>query len=183
MILLSPDCLLFQLPNGERVPLSAAAISVELVGEASAQLDAEVVHHAAAAVFHHFQNDLGQTTVTAGEFSAALQQALQPFGLEMISDIPVATPPRHEADLRLLAAEAGKTELLFYPRLRDELRRLLGASPERLRFRGLRGCLKQLTGSRRWNPRCRHLEEQILNYLRQCLTAEAGRDHCLLVVE
>jgi tetratricopeptide (TPR) repeat protein len=58
-------------------------------------------------------------------------------------------------------------------RLRKELRQQLARSPRRLVFRGLRGCVKQLAGARRWSARCEKLQEQIIEYLRQCLTAES----------
>jgi hypothetical protein len=52
-----------------------------------------------------------------------------------------------------------------------------------VRFRGLRGCVKQLAGVRRWSPRCEHLQDQIVAYLRGCLTAETEQNQCALVVE
>ena len=183
MILLSSDCLLFQLADGESVPLSAEAISVELIGDATDSLDPEFVRHAAAAVFHYFKSDLERETVTVGEFSKALENVLRGFGLTVkhASENPPANI--HESDLGSLVAESGSAELLFFPRLRDELRSQLRSSPRLLRFRGLRGCVKQLAGSRRWGTRCRQLEDQIVAYLRQCFQAETGRDDCLLVVE
>ena len=178
MILLSSDCLLFQLADGESIPLSAEAISIELIGDASRSLSPEFVQDAAAAVFHYFKSELARDTVTVGEFSQALENVLRGFGLTVTrpSEIP-------EADLRHLAVESGTNELFFFPRLRDELRAQLRESPRQVRFRGLRGCVKQLAGSRRWSPRCRHLEEQILAYLRQCFSAETSQTDCLLVVE
>lgn len=184
MILLSSDCLLFQLADGESVPLSAEAISVELIGDATSALDPEFVRHAAAAVFHYFKADLERETVTVGEFSKALENVLRGFGLTVkhAGENPPAANI-HESDLGSLIAESGSAELLFFPRLRDELRTQLRQSPRLLRFRGLRGCVKQLAGSRRWGARCRRLEDQIVAYLRQCFHAETGRDDCLLVVE
>jgi hypothetical protein len=185
MIALASDYLLFQLSNGESVPLCLEAISVELVGKANVMFDAEFVRHATAAVFHHFRQDLNRVSVTVAEFSYALERVLRGFNLAAAPSEPA--PPSlakaGEADLRLLAAEAGKTELLFFPRLRDELRDQLRRSPQWLHFRGLRGCVKQLTGAHRWSPRCQDLQNQILNYLRQCLTAEHGQTSCTLVVE
>jgi len=178
MILLSSDCLLFQLADGESIPLSAEAISIELIGDVSRQLNPEFVQDAAAAVFHYFQNDLGRTSVTVGEFSQALENVLRGFGLTVTR--PAEIP---EADLRHLAVESGTNELFFFPRLRDELRAQLRQSPRQVRFRGLRSCVKQLAGSRRWSPRCKNLEEQILAYLRQCFRAETNQPDCLLVVE
>ena len=183
MILLAPDCLLIEFASGERVPCSAAAISVELFGEVPAQFDGELVHNAAAAVFHHFKNDLGQMSVTASEFSAAMKLTLNAFGLQLQPQITTeAAPQIPESDLRLLAVKSGKTDLLFYSCLREELRRLLGESPRQLRFCGLRGCVKQLAGNRRWSIRCQRLETQILAFLHQCLRAETKAADCTLVV-
>lgn len=178
MILLSSDCLLFQLADGESIPLSAEAISIELIGNASRALSPEFVQDAAAAVFHYFKHELARETVTVGEFSQALENVLRGFGLTVTR--PAEIP---EADLRHLAIESGTNELLFFPRLRDELRAQLRQSPRKVRFCGLRSCVKQLAGSRRWSARCRHLEEQILTYLHQCFQAETRQSDCLLVVE
>lgn len=181
MILLASDCLLFQLANGESVPVSVEALSVELVGEPADSLDAEFVRNAAAAVFHYFKTDQARIFVTVGEFSLALEKVLRGFGLTGSSQA-VAAPGNPEADLRLLAIESGKAELIFFPRLRNELRSQLRQSPQMLHFCGLRGCVKQLTGARRWSARCRSLQHQIVEYLRECLSAESGRDDCVLVV-
>lgn len=184
MILLASDCLLFQMPNGETIPFSATAISVELIGGKDGVYDIEFVRQVAGAVFHYFKNDLGRFMVTPAEFSDALEQALRNFGwhIESATTLPGAEA-NPESDLRLLAAEAGRTELLFFPRLRDELRSQLRQSPRVLRFRGLRGCVKQLAGARRWSPRCRHLHDRILDYLDSCLSAEGQKNQCLLLVK
>ena len=89
-----------------------------------------------------------------------------------------------DADLaRLVTEDSGSLELLFFPRLRDELRIRLRHSPKLVRFRGLRVCVKQLAGARRWSSRCERLQDQIVAYLRGCLTAETAQNECALVVE
>ena len=89
-----------------------------------------------------------------------------------------------QSDLRRLASgSAYGCELFFFPRLRDELRSQLQQRPRMLRFHGLRGCVKQLVGAQRWTPRCRVLEEQIVAYLRECLSAEGSQKQFSLVVE
>jgi hypothetical protein len=185
MIALASDHLLFQLDNGEYVPFSLEAVSVELVGDTGIMFDAEFVRHAAAAVVHHFRRDLNRVSVTVAEFSCALEQALRGFTPATTSSEPTQLSAARAggADLRLLVVEAGRTELIFFPRLREEVRNQLRRSPQRLRFLGLRGCVKQLTGARRWSPRCRDLQKRILNYLCQCLTAETSQAPCTLVVE
>ena len=83
-----------------------------------------------------------------------------------------------------LAHESGQgCELVFFPRLRAELQRHLQRAPHVLRFHGLRGCVKRLTGSRRWSLRCRTLEVEIVDYLRECLSAEPAPTEFALLVE
>ena len=185
MISLSSDCLLFELGSGESVPLSASMVSVELVDDSASPLEPEFVKHAAASVFHYFKHDLGRETITVAEFAGALEKILAGFGLSVstASDEPPGAP-RAIADLRLLAHEAGgANELFFYPRLREQIRTQLQQSPQLVRFRGLRGCVKQLVGARRWSPRCEALHSQILEFLRECLSAEKRNAECMLVVE
>ncbi len=93
-------------------------------------------------------------------------------------------PETIETDLGLFAHQAGDSlELFFFPHLRDELRAQLSQSPRVLRFRGLRRCVKQLTGAQRWSARCEKMQEQVVEYLRGCLTAEPEQNGCALVVE
>jgi hypothetical protein len=185
MIALQSGCLLFQLASGESVPCSAEMISVELTGNAEGLLDPEVLRHATASVFHYFKNELERESVTVGEFALALEKVLRNLGFTIRTGV---TDNRSreviETDLCLFAREsANGLELFFFPRLRDELRAQLRQSPRLLRFRGLRGCVKQLTGARRWSPRCEMLQDHIVEYLRRCLTAEPEQTECSLVVE
>ena len=187
MIALMSDCLLFRLANGESVPFSAEMISVELVGDVTGKFDPEIMRHATASVFHYFKSELGRETVTVGEFAGALEKVLRGLGLNIRSDEPETRRERRgivEADLLTLAHESGEgRELFFFPRLRGELRAQLRRTPRLVRFRGLRGCVKQLAGARRWSLRCERLEEQIVEYLRGCLGAEPEQADCALVVE
>ena len=185
MITLGSDCLLFKMANGESIPLSAEMITVELTGETGENFDAQFVQHAAGAVFHYFKHDLGRLTLTMGEFAGALESVLRGFGLGVLApeDAP-SSPGELEADLQRLARESGAgCELLFFPRLRDEVRQQLRQSPRVLRFRGLRSCVKQLAGAQRWSRRCQSLNNQIVEYLRECLSVEARQSGCVLVVE
>jgi len=185
MIALASDFLLFELTSGERVPFSAEMISVELMGESGSVLEPEFVRHAAASVFHYFKYELGQETVSVAEFSAALEKVLRGLGCTVCAAEPVEPSNESvEADLGRLAHESdGGCELTFFPKLRGALRTQLKASPKFVRFHGLRGCVKQLAGVQRWSSRCESLQEQIVEYLRQCLTAESRDKECALVVE
>jgi len=185
MITLAADCLMFEMESGESVPFSAEMISVEFEGGPGHWLDAELVRHAAKAVFHYFREELGRRSVTMGEFAGALEKALRGLGNaardtnEASGDAGVA-----ESDLIRLAQESGQgCELFFFPRLRDELRQQLLQNPRLVRFHGLRACVKHLVGARHWTPRCRTLQEQIVAFLRECLSAEPQPRGLSMVVQ
>jgi hypothetical protein len=181
MILLAHDCLFFELPNGDRIPLRTEAIAIEVAGDPPPGLDAEMVSHATAAVFHYFKHDLERLTVTVAEFTEALQQVLRRLACAWGGS--AEGPVEWWGDLRRLAVETGGLELAFYNRLRAELRDGLTGTPKVLRFHGLRGCVKQLAGTRRWTHRCGALSDQIVDYLRRSLAVEAGDRPLALVVE
>ena len=88
-----------------------------------------------------------------------------------------------ESNLQELASSAGKGfELFFFPHLREEMKNKMEQSPRVLRFHGLRGCVKQLTGTERWTRNCQNLNDQIVDYLRTCWQSEAASQSCSLVV-
>lgn len=192
MIALSSDCLLFKTSTGEAVPYLADMISIELSGDAAQSFDADFIQQATKAVFHYFKFELRRQTVSVGEFAEALQKVLRGFkkcGFVRRPTLPAQTepPPRQLAvpfSLYSLASEAGEAgELLFFPKLREQLRTKLSQGHNLMRFTGLRGCVKQLTGARRWSRRCRQMEDQIVSFLRSCLTVEAPNGQTALVVE
>jgi hypothetical protein len=183
MILLRNDCLVFEMTNGDKIPCSASSVTVELMGDALEQVDSDVVQHAAAAVLHYFRNDLQRTEVTLSEFTEALEQALRGLGMNVTCDQAAKTQRLAHADLRVLAAESGKAfELAFFSRLRERVRHEMQWSPELLRFFGLRSCVKQLAGARRWSPRCEQLSDHIVEYLRSCVSQENPAQPCGLLV-
>jgi hypothetical protein len=180
MILLRPDCLVFERPGSDAAPCPAETIAVELIAD-PALVDPAVLQEAATAVLHYFRNDLSRTVVSVAEFSAMLQKALQGLGLNV--RMARLDEPDDETDLRHLAGEPNDScELFFFPRLRGELRRKLQQFPSVIRFGGLRGCVKQLLRAKRWTPRCQTLNDQIVDYLRTCLNVEATTSPCALLV-
>jgi hypothetical protein len=195
MIILAEDYLVLRDASGEGIPCSAETISVELVGENASIFDAEFIKQAAGAVLHYFRDELGRQTVTMAEFSLALESVLS--GLKLAAqkkDAEAAADAKLvkmepgacvvQSDLCRLATETDNGgELVFFPRLRDELRTQLRQSPRMLCFRGIRGCVKQLTGARRWSGRCQSLHDQIVEFLRSCMSREDAAVDCALVVK
>lgn len=193
MILLRPDCLVFKTSDGENVPCSAHDVTVELIGDSAAWLDTELITHAAEAVLHFFRSEKGKESVSVAEFSEALERVLRGLGIDVkassqaaASAVSGATAPAArivDADLRELAGETdGGGELLFFPRLRETIRRELDGTPMVIRFTGLRDCVKRLTGAKRWSSHCQALNDQIVDYLRNCLGSERTGERCALVV-
>jgi hypothetical protein len=185
LIALASDCLLVEMADGEAIPCCAEMISVEVEGAVAGLFDAEFVNHATKAVFHYFKHELGRQAVSAREFAGALEKVLRGFALTVQQAAPSGAGSHVlETDLHRLAHDSGPgNELVFFPRLRDELRRHLQRGPRRLRFRGLRGCVKHLAGARRWSGRCETLEGEIIAYLRECLSAEAAPEAFALLVD
>ncbi len=187
MIQLNPDCLIFRTADGENIPCSAELVTIELIGDAVSALDPEIIENASAAVLHYFKQELGREYVTVAEFSEALEKVLRNFGLVVKKVEEKKAEPRKrpnvvDDDLRQIACESGKGfELFFFSNLREHLHtKIATGDPEIIRFSGLRSCVKQLVGARRWSSRCQALNDQIVDYLRTCLSAEQKR--CALVV-
>ena len=184
MIQFHADALWFQTPDGETIPRSVEVVALELCDDAGSSLDPELVGHAAQAVLHYFKEDLGRSQVSVGEFAQTLATVLRGLGLALHPAPGTLAPDRpRETDLRRLACEAGSGfELTFFARLRAELRIMLAQSPRLARFHGLRGCVKQLAGAQRWNLRCQQINDQIVDYLRRCLSAEGSSQSCSLII-
>ena len=183
MMQLNPDYLVFKTAAGENIPCSAELVAIELMGDAINLVDPEMIRNAAAAVLHYFKTELGQHSVSVGEFSLALERVLRGFGIKIVSEPEEESIRIAESDLREVAESAGENfELLFFARLRQEMRRKIDEEPHVVRFKGLHGCVKQLVGAQRWSQRCQVLSDQIVEYLRTCLTAETRKDTCALVV-
>ncbi len=184
MIQLHSDTLIVHLLDGEAIPCSAEALTVELIGDGDAGVDPELVRNAARAVLHYFKVERGLDFVSAGEFAQALAKVLRSFGLPASQAYAEAEQRRvTESNLLRLAYESGESfELAFFPRLRAELQQHLGQAAQVIRFKGLRACVKQLTGARRWSGRCQKLNDQIVDYLRTCWNAEGPSVATALVV-
>ena len=186
MITLASDCLLFELATGESIPYSADMVWVELSGDSGGMFDSEFVRHADEGGLPLLQTRAGPPDrVRRGIRRGAGESAarLRPHGR-----LRRTRRGHARACWSLICAgwrsESGQgCELVFFPRLRAELQPASRSEPAWCRFRGLRGCVKQLTGARRWSLRCQTLEGEIVDYLRECLSAETRAGEFALLVE
>lgn len=183
MIALAADCIMLRRESGEFQPMNSQAISIEVVTEGQSPFDEDFVKEASAAVLHYFKKEEGRESITLGEFAEALEKVLKGFTPDCDADSLEESTCIVEADLKQLVDVSGVAfELTFFHSLRDELRNRLRLCPQVLRFHGLRQCVLQLTGARRWTHRCQSLQEQIVTFLRECLAAEK-ENSCALLVE
>lgn len=176
-------CLVFR-TQSDLIACGGAGVTIELVGEGLSRLEADLVREAAAGVLHYFRTELGRESVSVGEFSVALTKVLRGFGLNVESCAHAGDRAATvETDLtRLLSESWGTFELGFYQRFREELARQLRPEPCLLRFTGLRHCVKKLAGAQRWSARCEALSDQIVEYVRRCLSEQRPAGNCSVVV-
>lgn len=183
MIQLRCDCLVFETEAGELLPMSAADLASKLLAELPASLDRELVDNALEAVVYFFRQEQRRDSVTVAEFTQALETVLRGLGVSLADAAGLNELPVADSDLERLAAASGEGfELMFFLLLREELQRQLAVAPALVRFRGLRGCVKHLLGVRRWNGQCQRLQDQIVEFLRDCLRQNQGAAECGLVV-
>ena len=147
MIALASDCLLFEMAAGESIPVFRR----HGLGGTGGRHGRSCSTRSSSATpprrsFITSNMNWAGKTVSAGEFAGALEKVLRGFAAHRAAGRP-GQPGRRAgiaicAGWRMTPGRAG--ELVFFPRLRAELRRHLQQGPRVLRFRGLRGCVKQL---------------------------------------
>lgn len=177
-------CLVFR-SDADQISCEADQVSIELVGAEQHGVTQEVLENAAAAVLHYFRTDKGLKNVPLNEFAHAMVLVLRGFGFNVRVEDEEPPPVRVlETDLEGIAEECGGAfELGFFPRLRRELEVHLEQEPQVIRFTGLRSCVLRLSGSQRWSRRCQALNDQIVDYMRDCLGRVSGKIRCAVVVE
>lgn len=167
MIALRRDCLLIASKDGPFIPCSMEHLTIEFVGPAAQMLNPEVLRHASAAVIHYFKVELGCEVVSTSQFTQALSKVLVGLGIVLEADPKDASPAVRVLDLGTLVSEASQLgELGFCWRLRSLLREFLSQKPERIEFRGLRGCVKVLADRQHWCETCERVESWIIDLVR-----------------
>lgn len=170
MIQLHPDYLIFRTSHGELIPCSAETVTIELIGDATSALEPQVVREAAAAVVHYFKDELGRETVSVAEFSAALERALQTLGFDVVTTAFERGGKPEGIDLGEIARAEDGFELGFFKGLREAFSRQATDTKDAITCFGLRECVKRLVRAKRWCHRCEVLSDQIVSFLRECLS-------------
>lgn len=171
--------------DSDHVSCEAGEVLIDLVAEGDLAITSELLQNAAAAVLHYFLVEKGLKTVPLNQFADAMILVLRGFGFGVCREGDTPDKMRvTEANLELMVQDCGGAlELAFFPRLRQELSEHLRTAPQMIRFTGLRPCVMQLAGSRRWGRRCQALSDRIVDYVRDCLGRAPEAAGCALVIK
>ena len=119
------------------------------------------------AVFLAIQEYFPRQTIAAAELAGVVIQMLTMVGF---ADIARAYQRRHQyTEIRLdqmTAVASAATELGFFQQLDAALQVAARAELASVYVRGLRSCVMQLRGARRWSVSCRRLAEDIVSHVR-----------------
>lgn len=176
-------------------------IVVELAGKSGALPDRELITQAVSAVIHYIKTDLKVNAIPAEEFSTLLEAVLEGFGYKVKTKVKngcanadnkgESSKSRIEREteivnLQEIAEEAGSGyELFFFERLRHIVYKNLKRRPKLLYIHGLRSCVKQLVGARKWSPQCQRLSEDIVYFVRNQFQSADHKDvnECTLLIK
>ena len=143
------------------------AMSIQQAAEHVGQRDWWLAESVAAAVHAFGMKSRGEPVIASKEISEIVTAVLATLGYEWISEAYGGGANRAAIHLNELAWRTdGGLELEFF----RQLDRALGAATNRqlvsMRIDGLRACVMQLRGARRWTADCRRLAEEIVEHVR-----------------
>lgn len=185
MIQLNPDCVVLELESGNTLPCSVELMTVELLGETASWIDPEILRNINQAVILYLRDELGKHLVSFQEFSEVLEQVLKGFGFDLALPRSAVTKSGGVEKTNIadwLGRKDQGFELMMFQRLRKELsKKLSNEPPGVLWIHGLRECVKNQLGARRWSRKCQDLNDQLISFIRECFDRSAHSD-CSLVV-
>jgi hypothetical protein len=144
------------------------ALSIQSVAERAGHSDWWLAESVAAAVHAYAVKCRSDHVIPSSEIVEIVVAVLATLGFQKISQAYAGHERSAAIHLNDLAARMGGAfELEFFRQLDHELK---AASDHRLSVMevdGLRACVMQLRGARRWNSGCRKLAEEIVGYVRE----------------
>jgi len=144
------------------------ALSIQNVAERAGHSDWWLAESVAAAVHAYAIKCRSDGVIPSREIVEIVVAVLSTLGFKNISQAYAKHEHSTAIHLNDLAMRGGAAfELEFFRQLDRELK---AASDQRLsviEVDGLRACVMQLRGARRWNSGCRKLAEEIVEYVRE----------------
>lgn len=169
MIQLHSDVLWVRGEDGRLVPFDEQrlALSIQKVAENVGHSDWWLAESIAAAVHAFAVKSRSEQIIPSKEIAEIVATVLATLGYDWISEAYAGDANRVAIHLNELVwrTNAG-FELEFF----QQLDHALGAAANRrlvaMRIDGLRACVMQLRGARRWTAECRRLAEDIVEHVR-----------------
>jgi len=170
MIRLNEHALLMCYPDGRVEPLDLSQLVSEIAGQNdsfASKLEPWMVEHVVNSIVHYIRHEMKKETVTLQDFIDLSRELINHFAA------PPSTPSKTAeaiCDLYQLVQKAGYGfELHFYDILRDHIEKASSNGSESYVFIGLRRCVKFLAGHQRWRNRCRLINDEIVDFIRETL--------------
>ena len=168
MIQLSENIAWVEAIDGSRTPFDEERLA-ESIERAAALVNDEqaCLAESIAAAIHLFACECARSqTISCQEVDEMVTEVLATLGHPNASRAYARRAERSEIRLDEMALRGGGFELGFY-RLLDFALQVAGDEDLSLvRLHGLRSCVMQLLGARRWGPGCRQLAEEIVTHVR-----------------
>lgn len=170
MIQLHGDMAWVRFADGRLTPFDEQRLarSIQRVAEQTGSLDWWLAESIAAAVHVYAVKSRTDGIIQSGEIVEIVAAVLSTLGYERISLAFGGNANRVAIHLDELT---GRTEAAFELEFFQRLDRALGVAANRRRLvmevNGLRPCVMQLRGARRWTAGCRKLAEEIVEHVRE----------------
>jgi hypothetical protein len=144
------------------------ALSIQSVAERAGQADWWLAESIAAAIHAYAVKCRSDNVIPSHEITEVVTTVLSMLGFKELSQAYANQQRRTAIHLGELAGRVGTAfELEFF----RQLDHALGAAADRqlsvLEVNGLRACVMQLRGARRWTAGCRRFAEEIVEYVRE----------------
>jgi hypothetical protein len=170
MIQLCDDMAWVKLADGRLAPFDEhrLAVSIHRAAENNGVSDWWLAESVAAAVHMYTVNSRSDGIIESGEIVEVVAQVLATLGYKTVSEAYGGGTDHVAIDLDELTRRMDAAfELEFFQRLD----RALGAAASQrflvMEVNGLRACVMQLRGGRRWSEGCRRLAEEIVAHVRE----------------
>ncbi|MFV0416110.1 MAG: hypothetical protein ACK5NG_07050 [Chthoniobacterales bacterium] len=125
--------------------------------------------------------DFDGTVVSTQNIQKIVQTVLSSLGYQEIASGFTPLPAPVCLSLEKIARDAGSGyELFFFNLLRQNLKKILHSGAEQVDFLDLHRCVKTLRTAKHWRRDCRHLQSEIVAFIRNEIHA-AGLDRQLSI--
>jgi hypothetical protein len=139
------------------------ACAAEACGRGDFWMAGDVAHGLVDYLEHAYEG----TAIDLPELIGKLKRLLEQIDCKDVAGHLDASPPPMPVELTGLATDAGNGFELFFFRLLDShITSLAQVGVREVRLTGMRSCVRQLRGARRWRRDCDRLVDEILAFIR-----------------